>query len=183
MGQVGFQLEHLYPADLRRLWAALGRPEYVERKYAALGSTDLRILRFDADEHIINVVLERRVRAPDAAAVSAWARPVFSSSHVLHHRSRWTRVDAKSAHVELEIWPLGTPVRAHGDGAALELSAECTQMKLRIAVQCGVPVIGTKVAQLFADQMKQALAQDHRFTLSYLQLPTQSGRRDFTPAA
>ncbi len=171
MGQVGFQLEHVYPADLRRLWAALGRPEYVERKYAALGSTNLRILQFDADEDLINVVLERRIRTPDSA-LPAWAKHVFSGSHVLHHHSRWTRVDAKSARFELEIWPLRTPVRAHGDGAAVELSATCTQVKLRIAVQCGVPVIGTKVAQMFADQMKQALIQDHRFTLSYLELPT-----------
>jgi Protein of unknown function (DUF2505) len=176
MGHVSFELEHSCPADLDRLWATLGRPEHVECKYAALGSTNLRILAFDADEHVINVVLERQIRAPDGA-LPAWARPVFAGSQVLHHRTRWARVDARSASVELKIWPLGAPVRAYGHGAVIELSDGSTQMKMHVGVQCGVPIIGTRVAELFANQLKQALGQDHSFTLSYPELPKRSWRQ------
>jgi Protein of unknown function (DUF2505) len=177
MGKVIFELEQSFPAGLGRLWAALGRRHYVESKYLALGSTDLRILEFDVSERVINVVVERCVRT-SGNAVPIWARPLFSGAHVLHHHTRWTRVDERSAAVELEIWPLRTPVRAHGDGAVVELSTQSTQMKLDIAVQCGVPAIGTQVAQLFAVQMKQALGQDHAFTLSYLGSPRSSHRRE-----
>jgi len=177
MGKVIFQLKHSFPAGLGRLWAALGRRHYVESKYLALGSTDLLILEFDVSEHVINVVVERCVRT-GGNAVPAWARPLFSGAHVLHHHTRWTRIDERRAGVELEIWPLRTPVRGHGDGAVVELSAQSTQMKLDITVQCGVPAIGTQVAQLFAVQMKQALRQDHRFTLSYLRLPTSTRLRE-----
>lgn len=177
MGKVSFQLKQSFPAGLGRLWAALGRRQYVESKYLALGSTELRILEFDVSEHVINVVVERCIRT-SGNAMPAWARPLFSGAHVLHHHTRWTRVDEKSADLELETWPLRTPVRAHGDGAVVELSARSTQMKLDMTVQCGVPAIGTQVARLFSVQMKRALGQDHRFTLSYLGMPASASPRD-----
>ena len=179
MGEASFQLKQSFPAGLGRVWTALGRRHYVESKYLALGSTDLRILEFDVSEHVINVVVERCVRTV-GNAVSAWARPFFSGAHVLHHHTRWTRVDERSAGVELEIWPVRAPVRVHGDGAVVELSARSTQMKLDMTVQCGVPAFGTQVAQLFAVQMKQALGHDHRFTLSYLGMPTRSRLQEAT---
>jgi hypothetical protein len=177
MHQFNFQLKHLYPADLGRLWATLGRREYVESKYRALGSTDLRILEFDVSAHTIFVVLERRVRN-DADAVPAWAKIILAGSHVLHHQTRWTRVDSKSAEVEVEIWPPGIPVRAQGRGVIVELSAKRTEITLDFAVECHVPAVGAKVAEFFADQMEQALDQDHRFTMSYLRRTMKSDPRD-----
>lgn len=167
MDPVNFRLEQLYPADLRLLWAALGRREYVESKYRSLGSTDLHILEFNVNEHSINVVLERRIRI-SGETMPAWARVVFAGSHVLHHHTRWTRVDPRKVEVELEIWPLGVPVRAQGSGSVSELSEDTTQLNLDFAVKCGIPAVGPKVAQIFANQMKRALDQDHRFTVSYL---------------
>jgi len=177
MDHVNFQLEQLYPADLRLLWATLGRREYVESKYRSLGSTDLHILEFDVDEHTINVVLERRIRTSDAA-VPAWARVFFVGSHVLHHQTRWTRVDPRNVEVELEIWPLGAPVRAQGGGAVIELSDRSTQLNLSFAVKCDIPAVGPKVAQIFANQMKRALDQDHGFTVSYLRQTATTTRQD-----
>lgn len=179
MGKVSFHLNQSFPARLGGLWTALGRRHYVESKYFALGSTDLCVFEFDVGERVINVVVERCIRTA-GNAVPVWARPFFSGTHVLHQHTRWTRVDERSAGVELEIWPVGKPIRARGDGAVVESSAQSTQMKLHMTVLCAIPAIGTQVAQLFADQLKQALWQDHRFTLSYLEASTGARLRDST---
>jgi hypothetical protein len=177
MSHVNLQLEQLYPADLRVLWAALGRREYVEDKYRSLGSTDLRILAFDVSERIIEVSLERRIRTP-VESVPAWARVFFAGSHVLHHHSRWTRVDSRSVEVEMQIWPLGAPVRAQGRGFVVELPDKSTHLRLSVAVQSDVPAVGSKVAQIFAKQMIRALDQDHYFTLSYLRQTAKTTEQD-----
>jgi hypothetical protein len=167
MGHVNFQLEQLFPGDLQLLWAALGRREYVEEKYRSLASSDLRILAFDVNERTIDVSLERRIRT-SVKAVPAWARVFFAGSHVLHHHTRWTRVDPRSVEVEMHIWPLGAPVRAQGSGVVIELPDKSTQLKLRVAVRCDVPAVGSKFARIFANQMIRALDQDYNFTSGYL---------------
>ena len=68
----------------------------------------------------------------------------------------------------MQILPLGAPVRAQGRGLVIELPDNSTQMKLSVAVHCDVPAVGSKVAQIFANQMIRALDQDHDFTLRYL---------------
>lgn len=167
MAQVNFLVDHLYPADLGQLWVALGQREYVERKYRALGSVAVRILDFDVSEKTIAVSLERQVRVP-AEAMSAWKRLLSSGRPTLHHESHWKRVASDRIDTVLDIWPVGWPVRARGSGTVVELSAACTQMKLAFTVQCDVPAIGATIARFFADQMKHALAADHRFTVDYL---------------
>jgi hypothetical protein len=44
-----FELTQDFPVGLDRLWAVLGRPDYIRDKYRSLGSTSLRILKFSAD--------------------------------------------------------------------------------------------------------------------------------------
>ena len=68
----------------------------------------------------------------------------------------------------MHIWPLGAPVRAQGSGFVIELPDKSTQLKLSVAVQCDVPAVGSRVAQIFANQMIRALEQDHNFTFGYL---------------
>jgi len=80
---------------------ALGPREYVESECHALGSMDFYILEFEVSAHTIIVVLERRVQN-EADAVPAWAKLILAESHVLHHPTRWTRVDSKSAEVAVE---------------------------------------------------------------------------------
>lgn len=164
---VDFEIAQDFPAGLSRLWEALGRRDYVERKYAALRSTSLRIRQFDSSAQRIEVRLERTQRV-EPNRLPAWALWLSGPQLRLDHHSCWTRVGAREAAVELRVSTSGHVVRAHATGSVIELDRGHTRMRLHVTVECSLPVIGRRIADLFADQMKQAFEQDHAFTVRYL---------------
>jgi hypothetical protein len=162
----GLRLEQDYPVALERLWQLLGRRDYVERKYAALGAPSFRLLRFEAGDRGIEVEHERGVSiAPDA--LPGWARPFAGRVGALVQRSRWRRAGAGRAEVRIEVRLAGLPLRAECRGEAVELSPTLTRLTLDFALRGGLP-LGGRIARLFADQVRHALAQDHAFTVAYL---------------
>jgi|GEM_PF-738705 len=176
MADMKFSLRQDFPADLARLWTVFGRPEYTEQKYRSLGSTALRILKFEATDEMIEVELERK--APVALRrLPAWARVLSGRQQTMRHHSRWERAGPKQINAELDISPVGVPISAHCVGSVVELSQSLSRLTLRFDVNCDVPMVGTNVARLFAQQVKEALRADHAFTLGYLEAIGTSARR------
>jgi hypothetical protein len=163
-----FRMRQDYPTSLEHLWAAFGDADYPEQKYRALGSSAVQILRFTATAKLIEVELERKARVV-VAKLPAWARPFADGEQRMRHHSKWWRVSPTQVNAELDIVPVGLPVRAHATGSAVELTATQTRLTLSIEVKCWLPGIGATVARLFAEQMKEALRADHAFTLRYLE--------------
>jgi hypothetical protein len=164
---VTFELEQDFPADLTNLWRALGQRDYVESKYRGLGSRDLQIIRLDSGPDRIEVELERDIRIA-SADVPSWARWLFAGRRRLRHRSRWLRREGGRVHADIEVSSPGQPVRAVGTGELVEVGPELSRMSLRFRVECDVPVMGPKIAGLFAKLVERALEVDHDFTVRYL---------------
>ncbi len=163
-----FSLSQDFPAGLDRLWEIFGRPDYPQQKYRSLGSSDIRLLLFRVDAEVIDVELERT--APVAwESIPAWARAFLSRRQVMHHRSRWQRVSPVLVEAELDIVPVGRRVSAHGTGSIVQLTPELTRMTLGFVVESDLPVLGARVAGLYAKQVREALRADHAFTLRYLE--------------
>lgn len=166
-----FSLSQDFPAGLDRLWAVFGRPDYPEKKYRSLGSSDIRVLLFRVDAEVIEVELERTT--PVAwQTIPVWARALLSRRQVMHHRSRWQRVSPTWVEAVLDIAPVGRRVSAHGSGSIVQLTPDRTRMTLRFTVDSAIPVLGAKVARLYARQIREALRADHAFTLRYLEEET-----------
>jgi len=166
--QSRFHLTQSFPAGIARLWAVLGTRDYVERKYRALGSRALRILRFEADETRIEIELERR--APVAAeALPRWAAAVAGRWQTMRHRSRWQRVDAVRVDAWLDIRMAALPVFAEGVGRLVEHSPDSSRLTLGFEAGCGLPLVGREVARLFAGEVRRVLAEDFSFTLDHLE--------------
>ena len=149
------------------MWAAFGQADYPEHKYHALGSTDLHILRFNVNEKLIEVELERSTQAR-AESIPEWAHKLIGGEHKMHHHTWWRRVSPTQVEAELNITPMDMPVSAHAAGTIIELGHGQTSMTLDFEVECRLPGLGATVARLFADQVKEALRADHAFTLRYL---------------
>jgi hypothetical protein len=164
---VEFTVSQDFPAGLDRLWAAFGHPDYPQRKYRALGATALRLQSFHATASSIEVELERDMPVA-ASALPAWARTLVRSEQTLRHRSRWRRLGPTQVSAELDIEPVGLPVRSHGTGSIVEVAPGATRMVLHWQVTSTLPVLGRKLERLFADQVRAALHADHAFTLQYL---------------
>jgi hypothetical protein len=162
-----FDLTQAFPVGLDRLWSALGRTDYVERKYRTLGSTSLRILRLDADAASIEVELEREAPVVEGE-LPAWARPFAPARQRMHHRTRWRRVAPDRIDAELDIRAVGEHVAAKGTGSVVEPSPGRSRMTLHFEVTCTSRAFGARVETVFARQVRHALGADHAFTLGYL---------------
>lgn len=163
-----FTLTQYFPAGLDRLWAVFSHSEYPQRKYSALGATALRLHRFHVTAQAIEVELERDVPI-DPSRLPAWTRQLLGRQQTLRHRTQWRRVSLTQVSAELDITPLGLPVRAHGVGTLVETACNMTRMAVVWQVTSSLPLIGAKVERLFAHQLRMALEDDHAFTLKYLQ--------------
>jgi hypothetical protein len=164
---IELDLTQHFPAGLDRLWAAFGREDYPRQKYHAMGATAVRTGRFSATAHAIDVELERDVPV-DARRLPSWARLLIGSQQTVRHRSAWRRAGPTRATAELDVSPVGLPVRAHGLGTIAETSPGTTCMVLTWRVESNLPVIGHKAERLFADLIRTSLDADHAFTLQYL---------------
>lgn len=163
-----FTVTQDFPAGLDRLWGTFGRPAYVRQKYLALGATAVRLNEFRSTTQVIEVDLERDVPV-DLAQLPAWMRSLIGREQTLQHRTQWRRVNRMQVTAEIDVSPVGLPVRAHGVGRIVETATGATRMELEWRVQSALPVVGARVELLFADQVRAALAEDHQFTLKYLQ--------------
>lgn len=163
-----FDLTQDFPVSLDRLWAALGRADYVEQKYRRLGSTSLRILKFRADATSIEIELERQ--APVAKGeLPIWVRVLAGTQQAMRHHTRWRRVSPRQIDAELDIRAVGTPVGAKGIGTVVELSPAHSRMTLHFDAASTAPALKSSLARVFSRQVKRALQADHAFTLDYLQ--------------
>ena len=162
-----FDLTQDFPAGLDRLWATLGRVEYVELKYRALGSTSVRILKFSADARSIEVELDRQARVA-LDELPLWARIFCARRQTIRHHTRWQRVGPDRIDVELGILALGGLLSARGSGSVVEPSPGRSRMSLHFEVTSTAAALSSRAARLFAQQIRRALRADHAFTLEHL---------------
>jgi hypothetical protein len=162
-----FTLTQNFPAGLDRLWAAFGQADYPQQKYLALGATAVRLHRCNATAQAIDIELERDMPI-DPSKLPLWARALVGSRQTLRHHTIWRRIGPTQATAKLDISPIGLPVHARGRATIVESGPESTRLLLTWHVESKVPVIGSKVESLFADQVLDALEADHAFTLQYL---------------
>jgi hypothetical protein len=165
-----------FPAGLDRLWAAFGQEDYPRQKYLTLGATVVRMDRLSATAQAIDVELERDMPV-DPRRLPSWALVLIGSQQTVRHRSAWRRAGATRATAELDVSPVGLPVRAHGLGTIAETSPGTTRMVLTWRVESNLPVIGRNFERLFADLIRTSLDADHAFTLRYLEAHAPSCRR------
>jgi len=156
-----------FPAGLDCLWAAFGHSEYPRQKYLALGATAVRLHRFEATPQSIEVDLERVVPVAKSR-LPAWAQKLFGGAQTLRHRTAWRRIGAKQVAAELDIVPIGLPVRAHGVGTIVELTSGNTRMAVTWHIESTLPLMRDRVERLFAEHVQAALDDDHGFTVRYL---------------
>lgn len=162
-----FDLTQEFPVGLDRLWAALGRADYVEQKYRSLGSAALHVLKFVADAETIEVELERE--APVAVdELPIWVRVFSGTRQAMRQHTRWRRVGRGRVEAELCICALGKRVSAKGTGSVVELSPTHSRMTLHFSVASTSRAWKAGVAEVFARQVRHALDADHAFTLEYL---------------
>lgn len=162
-----FILTQDFPVALDVLWPVYGHPDYLRAKYQALGAHEITIEEAHTDAAAIRVRLQRSI-APDLHNVPEWARKLVAHDYVMRHENDCRRESSQRAAVSLRIKPLGAPVDIHARGSLQEVNATQTRLQLEFDVQCTIPLLGKKVAEIFAGKIREALQEDFDFTLGYI---------------
>lgn len=152
-----------FPVGIDTLWTILAQPEFSRRKYVEAGSKDYRLLSFDANAESIVFSLERTVPA-ERAGVPDWAARLVPSDHVMRHETAWRRHRDRTADAVLAVVPVGIPVDIRGKGGLVELAPAMTRMSLQFDIVCKVPLLGRKIAELFAARVHEGMEHDLDFT-------------------
>ncbi|MCC6647730.1 MAG: DUF2505 domain-containing protein [Polyangiaceae bacterium] len=154
-----------FPAPPDVLWSVFSDREYPGAKYRALGATRFEMPRFTATDDEICVDLSRTIPV-DLAKIPGFARKLVGDEQTMRHETRWRR-SAGAITATLVITPVGRPVKIGGT-ASVSAEGDGARLTFELEVTSDVPLIGGKIAQIFADQVQAALAADHAFTRRYL---------------
>ncbi len=155
-----------YPALPAALFAVFGDPAYPPAKYRTLGALSCEVRTHRADDREIHVDLERLV-CVDLDALPAIVRKLASAQQTMRHDTRWRR-RGDGATGELAIEVVGKPVRIEGT-ADISPHEGGSRVIFRFEISSSVPLVGDKIARVFAGQVEAALARDHEFTRAWLE--------------
>ncbi len=155
-----------FPASPEVLWSVFSDREYPGAKYRALGATHFELSRFTATPDEISVDLTRKLPI-ELSKLPAFARKFIGDEQTMRHETRWRRGPDGAVSATLVITPVGRPVKIGGT-ARLVARGAGARLSFELDVTSDVPLIGGKIAQLFADQIEAALAADHGFTRAWV---------------
>jgi hypothetical protein len=138
---------------------------YFERKYAASGGWDIKVLEHELDGKRFRIKCSYS-RKPDAD-VPGFARKFIGDSVQVTQEDVW---DLETASGRLAIEIRNAPIRM---SAAMRVEKEkggCVNV-LQWTLNCPVPLIGSKLEQMLATEMRNKAAADldisHRLLADY----------------
>lgn len=162
--KMNVQQELLFRLD--ELWPVYAEPGYLQAKYLALGASQLVIHEAHTDANELRVTLERLVE-PDMQRVPDWARKLMSPHYTIRHQNRFVRESAELVRFNLGITPVGAPISVQGVGTIKEQKGR-SQFEVTFDVNCSIPLVGKKVAEIFSGKIREALLEDCEFTQAYV---------------
>ena len=127
---------------------------YFERKYAASGGWDIRVLEHELSGGHFRIKCSYH-RKPDAD-VPAFARKFIGDSVQVVQEDVW---DLEAATGRLSIGLHNMPVRMSAEMRVVDEPGGCANV-LQWTMHCGVPLIGGRLEQMLADEMRNKAAAD-----------------------
>lgn len=161
-----FSVQHAFPFGLDELWQVYGEPGYLEAKYTALGASGLLIDEAATNDEEIRVRLERTV-TPDFRNVPDWARKMVARDYVVRHENRFIRQSGDRATFNLGITPIGSPINVKGVGE-IRTFQQKSEFSVMFDIECRIPVVGKKVAEIFSGKVRESLLNDCDFTRAWV---------------
>jgi len=127
---------------------------YFEKKYAASGGWDIKVLEHELSATRFRIKCSYS-RKPDAE-VPSFARKIIGEAVHLTQEDVW---DLEQATGQLRIEIRNTPIRMTAEMRVVEEKGGCANV-LDWTLSCAVPLIGGKLEQMLAKEMKDKAATD-----------------------
>ena len=127
---------------------------YFERKYAASGGWDIKVLEHELSGKRFRIKCSYS-RKPDAD-VPGFARKFIGDSVQLTQEDVW---DLDSASGQLNIEIRNAPIRMSAQMRVVDEPGGCANV-LQWTLTCPVPLLGSKLEQMLAKEMRDKAAAD-----------------------
>lgn len=151
-----------YPYPIRALLPVLTDPAFLLRKYEAQGAHNIQMLSQEVCERKSRICVQRAV--PVSVDIPAFAKSMVPAHITLIQTDSW---DKRSHAGQLDIQLAGLSAKvvcqmqmvSKGDG---------TLQTLDFDVRVGVPLIGGKLEELLARDLRQKFTKDTQVTLGII---------------
>ena len=127
---------------------------YFEKKYAASGGWDIKVLEHELTATRFRIKCSYS-RKPDAE-VPSFAKKIIGEAVHLVQEDIWD-LERATGHLKIEI--RHTPIRMSAEMRVIEEPGGCANV-LQWTISCAVPLIGSKLEQMLAKEMKDKAAAD-----------------------
>jgi hypothetical protein len=157
--------DYQHPAD--EVFAALVDIEAITAKYEAIGQSDVQLVRCDeGDDGSVTMVTTRVV----PLELPGFAKKVLSPKQHVTQTDVWSAADSKGRRSgTFTVEAKGAPVRVHGTLELVRRKAKACTNTTEVSVECKVPLIGGKIADLVANDTRRALDHEHTWMTDYLE--------------
>ena len=161
-----FNAIHTYQHPADEVFAALTDFDAVKSKYEAIGQSDVQLVRRDqGDDGSVTLVTTRVV----PLELPGFAKKVLSPKQQVTQTDVWAPADSKGRRTgTFVVEAKGTPVQVHGTLELVARGAKGCTNTTDVSVECKVPLIGGKVADLVAKDTRRALDHEQTWMAEHL---------------
>ena len=161
-----FNAIHTYQHPADQVFAALIDFDAVKSKYEAIGQSDvLLVRRDDGDDGSVTLVTTRVV----PLELPGFAKKVLSPKQHVTQTDVWSGADSTGRRTgTFVVEAKGTPVRLHGTLELTPRKASACTNTTDVTVDCNVPLIGGKIADLVANDTRRALDHEQAWMNGHL---------------
>jgi hypothetical protein len=162
-----FNAIHTYQHSADDVFAALIDFDAVKSKYEAIGQSEVQLVRRDdGDDGSVTMVTTRVV----PLELPGFAKKVLSPKQHVTQTDVWSGPDSKGRRTgTFVVEAKGTPVRVHGTLALTPRKGSGCTNTTDVTVDCKVPLIGGKIADLVANDTRRALDHEQVWMSEYLE--------------
>jgi uncharacterized protein YndB with AHSA1/START domain len=157
-------LEYHYDAEIETVYALITDPDFVTRKYVALGGTDVAVDSSAEDDGGCEVVTKRTVTVD----LPGFAKRVMTPSNTTVQIETWAAADGLGNRVcTYSVEVQGIPSRITGT-VTLSADAGGTKQEIRAEVKVSIPLIGGKLEKFGVDTGTKDIDAQAAFTVAEL---------------
>lgn len=154
---------HHYDQDVDTVFRAFSTEDFYVKKFTECGARDVEVLESDRDEGRYAITTKRQVPA-DAPSV---LKSILGEWNTITQTEEWEGSLGEEYYSELKIDAEGVPVTIRGT-MNLQSEGDGCVNDVELDIQCGVPLIGKKLAEFVAADTKKTLDAEHEFIKRYL---------------
>ncbi|HVX68415.1 MAG TPA: DUF2505 domain-containing protein [Mycobacteriales bacterium] len=162
------RIEHDYAADVETVYALISDPEYVERKYVALGGRDVSVDRSETDDGGCKVVTKRTITVD----LPGFASKVLTPTQSPIQAETWLPAGAAGERAcNYTVEAPGTPSRIVGTHRLTPTASGCHHT-IDIDAKVNIPLIGGKIEKFAAEQGRADIEAQFAHTDAELATPS-----------